>query len=131
MSQIPVTPTSPPDRKSAVPEKKKRTGLAVFFLAVTVLFIGVAALGISSRNATTAKLQQRADEAAGLVVRVVHPEKDSGMIHLQLPGQTMPYTDAPIFAQTSGYLKAWYFATGGRNGRAGSGASYLPSLSGA
>jgi RND family efflux transporter MFP subunit len=114
MSQTPVTPASPPDRKSAVPEKKKRTGLAVFFLAATVLFIGVAALGISSRNAATAKLQQRADEAAGLVVQVVHPEKDSGMIHLQLPGQTMPYTDAPIFAQTSGYLKAWYFDIGAK-----------------
>jgi RND family efflux transporter MFP subunit len=79
-----------------------------------VLFIGVAALGIFSRNAATAKLQQRANEAAGLVVRVVHPEKDSGMIHLQLPGQTMPYTDAPIFAQTSGYLKAWYFDIGAK-----------------
>jgi RND family efflux transporter MFP subunit len=36
------------------------------------------------------------------------------MILLQLPGQTMPYTDAPIFAQTSGYLKAWYFDIGAR-----------------
>jgi RND family efflux transporter MFP subunit len=36
------------------------------------------------------------------------------MIMLQLPGQTMPYTDAPIFAQTSGYLKAWYFDIGAR-----------------
>ena len=36
------------------------------------------------------------------------------MIQLQLPGQTMPYTDAPIFAQTSGYLKAWHFDIGAR-----------------
>jgi RND family efflux transporter MFP subunit len=114
MAQTPMTAASPPDRKSAVPEKKKRTGLAVFFLAAAVLFIGVAALGVFSRNAATAKLQQRADEASGLVVRVAHPEKDSGMINLQLPGQTMPYTDAPIFAQTSGYLKAWYFDIGAK-----------------
>jgi multidrug efflux system membrane fusion protein len=26
----------------------------------------------------------------------------------------MPYTDAPIFAQTSGYLKAWYFDIGAK-----------------
>jgi hypothetical protein len=45
-------------------------------------------------------------------VEVVHLEKSTGMIHLQLPGQTMPYTDAPIFAQTSGYLKKWYFEIG-------------------
>jgi RND family efflux transporter MFP subunit len=114
MTQSTVTAASPPHRKSAVPEKKKRTGLTVFFLAAAVLFIGVAASGVSSRNAATAALQQRTDEAAALVVRVVHPEKDPGMILLQLPGQTMPYTDAPIFAQTSGYLKAWYFDIGAR-----------------
>ena len=86
----------------------------VFFLVATVLCIAIAASGVYSRNAATAELQQRADEAAGLVVRVVHPEKDSGMLLLQLPGQTMPYTDAPLFAQTSGYLKAWYFDIGAR-----------------
>ncbi len=114
MTQTTPTAADPSQTKSAVPERKKRTGLAVFFLAAVVLFIGVAVSGVSSRNAATAELQQRADEAAGLVVRVVHPEKDSGIILLQLPGQTMPYTDAPIFAQTSGYLKAWNFDIGAK-----------------
>src|SRR5208337_1905996 len=114
MTQTTPTAADPSQTKSAVPERKKRTGLAVFFLAAVVLFIGVAVSGVSSRNAATAELQQRADQAAGLVVRVVHPEKDSGIILLQLPGQTMPYTDAPIFAQTSGYLKAWYFDIGAK-----------------
>ena len=114
MTQTSIIADGRPHRESAVSGKKKRGGLTVFFLALAVLFIGVAASGVSSRNATTAALQQRANEAAGLVVRVVHPEKDSGMIQLQLPGQTMPYTDAPIFAQTSGYLKAWHFDIGAR-----------------
>ena len=114
MTQNTLKATKDSHAKSAVPENKKRTGLVVFFLVATVLCIAVAASGVYSRNAATAELQQRADEAAGLVVRVVHPEKDSGMILLQLPGQTMPYTDAPLFAQTSGYLKAWYFDIGAR-----------------
>ena len=114
MTQNTLKATKGSHSKSAVPEKKKRTGLVVFFLIAAVLCIAVAASGVYSRNAATAELQQRADEAAGLVVRVVHPEKDSGMILLQLPGQTMPYTDAPLFAQTSGYLKAWYFDIGAR-----------------
>ena len=114
MTQNTLNASKDSHSKSAVPEKKKRTGLVVFFLVAAVLCIAVAASGVYSRNAATAELQQRADEAAGLVVRVVHPEKDSGMILLQLPGQTMPYTDAPIFAQTSGYLKAWYFDIGAR-----------------
>jgi len=100
--------------KSAVPEKKKKRGLTVFFLFAVVLFIAVAVLGVYSRNARTAELQLRADEAARLMVRVIHPEKGSGIVLLQLPGQTTPYTDAPIFAQTSGYLKAWYFDIGAK-----------------
>jgi RND family efflux transporter MFP subunit len=98
--------------KSAVPEKKKKRGLVVFFLVAAVLFIAVAVLGVYSRNARTTELQQRADEGVRLMVRVIHPEKWSGIVLLQLPGQTTPYTDAPIFAQTSGYLKAWYFDIG-------------------
>jgi RND family efflux transporter MFP subunit len=100
--------------KSAVPERKKKRRLAVFFLVAAVLFIAVAVLGVNSRNARTTELQLRADEAARLVVRVIHPEKGSGIVLLQLPGQTTPYTDAPIFAQTSGYLKAWHFDIGAK-----------------
>jgi RND family efflux transporter MFP subunit len=33
---------------------------------------------------------------------------------LDLPGQLQAYTDAPIFAQTSGYLKAWHFDIGAK-----------------
>jgi RND family efflux transporter MFP subunit len=47
------------------------------------------------------------------IVSVVHPEK-SGAATLQLPGQLSAYTDAPIYAQTSGYLKSWYFDIGAK-----------------
>jgi RND family efflux transporter MFP subunit len=100
--------------KATVPERKKKRGLAVFFLVAAVLFIAVAVSGVYSRNAQTSELQLRADKAARLVVRVIHPEEGSGTMLLQLPGQTTPYTDAPIFAQTSGYLKAWYFDIGAK-----------------
>jgi hypothetical protein len=39
-------------------------------------------------------------------VSVIHPEK-SQTATLQLPGQLSAYADAPIYAQTSGYLKSW------------------------
>jgi RND family efflux transporter MFP subunit len=94
--------------------ERKQRGLAFFFFVAALLFIAVTVLGVYSRNARTARLQLRADEAARLAVRVVHPQKGTGIILLQLPGQTMPYTDAPIFAQTSGYLKAWYFDIGAK-----------------
>jgi RND family efflux transporter MFP subunit len=92
--------------------KPKAQKLRFFFFAAGALFIGVAALGIYTRNTWTKRLQQRTNQAAQMVVQITHPERAVGMIHLQLPGQAMPYTDAPIFAQTSGYLKKWYFDIG-------------------
>ena len=47
-------------------------------------------------------------------VSVVHPKKVPETISVELPGQTQAYTDAPIFATTSGYLKAWYFDIGAK-----------------
>ena len=93
-------------------EKKFKKSLKFFFCAGGALFIGVAVLGIYSRNAWTLEVQQLTDKAARTIVHVVHPTRAIDAISLQLPGQTMPYTDAPIFAQTSGYLKKWYFDIG-------------------
>jgi RND family efflux transporter MFP subunit len=96
------------------PEKKTATVIVFLLIAAAALFIGIAAFGIYTRNQRTGAVQQRTNEAARMLVEVVHPEKSSGMIHLQLPGQTTPYTDSAIFAQTSGYLKKWYFDIGAK-----------------
>jgi membrane fusion protein (multidrug efflux system) len=106
--------TEVPANRSLRPKKVNRRRLRFFFFAAAVVFIGLAALGIYTRNTWTAKLQLRTNQAAQMVVDVTHPEKAVGIIHLELPGQTMPYTDAPIFAQTSGYLKKWYFDIGAK-----------------
>jgi RND family efflux transporter MFP subunit len=46
-------------------------------------------------------------------VIVIHAEKSEAAT-LQLPGQLSAYTDAPIYAQTSGYLKSWSFDIGAK-----------------
>lgn len=94
------------------PEKKIKRSLNFFFLAGGALLIAVAVLGIYSRNAKTFGLQQLTDKAARTMVQVVHPARTTEEITLQLAGQTTPYTDAPIFAQTKGYLQKWYFDIG-------------------
>src|ERR1700745_4381309 len=83
---------------SLKPKEKNRRRLRLVFLAAGALFIGVATLGIYTRNTWTAQLQQRTNQAAQMVVQVTHPEMAVGMIHLELPGQAMTYTDAPILA---------------------------------
>src|SRR5260370_12274988 len=104
--------TEAPSAAALQPKEKSRRKLGLVCVAAGALFVGVATLGVYTRNTWTAKLQQRTNQAAQLFVQVTHPEMAVGMISLQLPGQTMPYSDAPIFAQTSGYLKRWYFDIG-------------------
>jgi RND family efflux transporter MFP subunit len=96
------------------PNTKATIGILFFLVVAGALFAAIAAFGIYMRNQWTGAVQQRTNQAARLLVGVMHPEKSTGMIRLQLPGQTMPYTDAAIFAQTSGYLKKWYFDIGAR-----------------
>lgn len=76
-------------------------------LGVVAVFLGRQLT--SSAPATTPALPS----APAVMVSVVHPDKAGGGT-LQLSGYTQAYTEAPIYAQTSGYLKKWYFDIGGK-----------------
>jgi membrane fusion protein, multidrug efflux system len=113
MSQGTLKETKQLEEKPPVVEPKtNRKGVGMSFLAGGALFIALAFLGITSRTNTTNQLQTQSNEAAETFVSVIHPEKAPTTIPLQLPGQTRAYIEAPIFAQTSGYLKKWYFEIG-------------------
>jgi RND family efflux transporter MFP subunit len=93
-------------RKTKKPRRLVLGGGAM--LGVMAVFIGHQLT--SSRLITPAP---SSSSALVMTVRVVHPQK-LGEDTLQLPGYTQAYTEAPIYAQTSGYLKKWYFDIGGR-----------------
>ncbi len=113
MSQGTLRESKPLEQKPpATDPPSSRKGVKISFLVGGVLFIGLAVLGIKSRTAATTNLQTQSNEASQTVVAVIHPEAASTTIPLQLPGQTRAYIEAPIFAQTSGYLKKWYFEIG-------------------
>src|SRR5271165_4737954 len=115
MTQGTLRDTNPLEQKPPVAEPaNNRAGVKLSFLAGGALLIALAVVGITSRTATTANLQTQSNEAAQAVVSVIHPEKAATIIPLQLPGQTRAYIEAPIFAQTSGYLKKWYFDIGAK-----------------
>ena len=114
MTQGTLKKTEPLEESPPIAEKSSRKGMKLSFMAGGALFIAIAVLGINSRNAKNAGLQQQSNESAQMIVTVIHPEKASKTIPLQLPGQTRAYIEAPIFAQTSGYLKKWYFDIGAK-----------------
>jgi RND family efflux transporter MFP subunit len=68
--------------------------------------------GIHSRAAAESRLKQRTEEAAIPTVAVVFPREGAPTQEIVLPGNTQAFSDAPIYARTSGYLRHWYFDIG-------------------
>ncbi len=79
-------------------------------LAAGVLALGfVIYTGIHARTTAESNLVQATDESSLPTVAVVHPiPSGSAAQEIVLPGNVMAFIDTPIYARTSGYLKAWY-----------------------
>ena len=82
---------------------------------VTLLGAGCAVfifLGIRSRTAAAKGLEEKVKSNAVPVVAVIHPQAGTAAQEIELPGTTQAYTEAPIYARTTGYLKQWYLDIG-------------------
>ncbi len=102
-----------PECKTASP----KTGRKRIFVFIAVGAIVAVAVALASRQLSSLRNQVRqlpSSPLAEMTVSVVHPERVPSTTVLNLPGQLQAYTDAPIFAQTSGYLKAWNFDIGAK-----------------
>ncbi len=85
-------------------------GLAVIVIAL----LAVIAYGVLTRAAAERALTRETHAAAIPTVQVVHPAPSKLSDEIALPGNTQAFTDTPIYARTSGYLKKWYFDIGAR-----------------
>src|SRR5712671_192189 len=89
---------------------------AKIFVAAFVAAAGALAFaihgGITTRVAAESSLVRSTEEAAVPIVNVIHPKEGAPLEELVLPGNTQAFSDTPIFARTSGYLKRWYFDIG-------------------
>src|SRR3954469_6229170 len=85
----------------------------VFGLAlVLAIAAALVASGIFPRLRARAALRTQTNFAAEPVVSVTHPKFQKSSQELVLPGNIQAFTDAPIYARTSGYLRKWYFDIG-------------------
>jgi RND family efflux transporter MFP subunit len=80
-------------------------------VALGVLALGIL-LGIYSRMSAEATLARQTRQQAVPIVQVVRPQASAPDQELVLPGQAQAFTDTPIYARTSGYVKRWYFDIG-------------------
>lgn len=97
------------------PPSKSRAGLRGLFILVIAgaIILGVAiANGLISRARASSVLQSQTQQLALPTVSIVRPQITSGAEEVVLPGNMQAFIDTPIWARSSGYLKAWYVDIG-------------------
>jgi RND family efflux transporter MFP subunit len=106
LTREPAAPTGPRGRR-------RTAAIVALAVAAVVLGLGIYS-GVRARSAADTTLRRVTEEAAITTVNVVNPKPGAPIREIRLPGTTQAFTDAPIFARTSGYLKRWYFDIGAR-----------------
>jgi RND family efflux transporter MFP subunit len=111
VANLKVTET---EERISTPKKSRKRRIILFFVAGAVVYIAITLLSHQLGSPHAQVLQPTSPARTEMTVSVVHPQKVSSTVLLDLPGQLQAYTDTPIFAQTSGYLKAWHFDIGAK-----------------
>jgi RND family efflux transporter MFP subunit len=85
-----------------------RRRLALWLVAFFLIVGAVVAAGIIPRIHSRAALRIETIQLSTPAVTVVHPKRGKAAQEIVLPATIQPWTDAPIYARTSGYLRRWY-----------------------
>jgi multidrug efflux pump subunit AcrA (membrane-fusion protein) len=111
----PEAERAPDAHPRAATPGRRRGALAVALVAgLLLVLVGSIAWGIRARLRADAALKQATARDADPIVNVVYPKRTASTDEIVIPGNTQAFTDAPIYARTSGYIKRWYFDIGSR-----------------
>jgi RND family efflux transporter MFP subunit len=91
-------------------EKKSRLFLFLIGIAVVLAIVGIFTL-LQRREQYNA-LAKETEKLAVPTVAVIHPTVEPAQEDLVLPSTLQAYTESPIYARTTGYLKKWYHDIG-------------------
>src|SRR4029077_10357247 len=87
---------------------RRSVGPIVGGLLLAVAAVALALWGISTRAKALAVVTRDTKELAVPTVSVLKPERGKTQQEIVLPGTMQAFTDAPIYARTTGYLRKWY-----------------------
>jgi RND family efflux transporter MFP subunit len=85
-----------------------RGRLALWLVLFFIVVAAVVAMGIIPRINSRAALRSETIRLATPAVNVVRPRRGKAAQEVVLPATIQPWTDAPIYARTNGYLRHWY-----------------------
>ncbi len=109
-----AAPPPPPSPHSTAEPRGKGVFAALFFLTVAIALGVLIYRGIGQRVSAESTLVRETGASSAIDVAVTHPKVVTGAQEVVLPGNTQAFTEAPIYARTSGYLTKWYADIGAR-----------------
>jgi RND family efflux transporter MFP subunit len=98
--------------KHEPPPKVSRTSVLTPVAIVFVVTVVLAIVGIVRRQHASVVLAKYTDTIAPPPVSVELPTLQQSAQEIVLPGNMQAFTLAPIYARTTGYVKAWYHDIG-------------------
>jgi RND family efflux transporter MFP subunit len=95
-------------------DRPQASRVSVLTIVVIVLLVAVviAIAGIAKRKHSSAELDKYTDGTAPPPVSLTQPVMQQTAREIVLPGNMQAFTLAPIYARTTGYVKAWYHDIG-------------------
>jgi RND family efflux transporter MFP subunit len=97
--------TAGPHNEEHRVSRSSLVAVAVVVLLVTVI---VAVVGIVERKHASAQLAHYTSANSAPPVSLAKPVFEKSATEIVLPGNIQAYTQAAIYARTTGYVKAWY-----------------------
>jgi RND family efflux transporter MFP subunit len=99
---------SPTPLKPTRPSRPKPRALSLAGFIILAAMIGAAGWGLGARTSAQAALETQTAKQAVISVTLIKATAGPKQENIVLPGTVQSFVDAPIYARTNGYVKAWY-----------------------
>lgn len=93
---------------------RKSRGPLIGGIAFIIIALALAFWGVNSRTRALAVVANETRALAIPTVEVISPTLGAPREEIVLPGAIQPFSDAPIYARTDGYVRKWYVDIGTR-----------------
>lgn len=100
--------------KTEAPAPKSLRGLAATVVFCLMLLGGFIALGLHKRAQAAKELLKETSASAIQQVSIAHPGIGANVEEVVVPGNMQAFTETPVWARASGYLRKWYVDIGAR-----------------
>jgi len=115
-AQEPIGPDhalpAPQGEQHPAPPEIRRGPLTTIAVIVGIIALVIAIVGILGRRHSHHELEQYTGTVAAPPVSLAAPQMEKSAREIVLPGNMQAFTQAPIYARTTGYVKAWYHDIG-------------------